>query len=71
MFPKIVFRSDTSTAVRGLNWAVAVERVKQGTEPKQPRNYDLLLTSTGIRCMTKVKDTVTTYSDCGGSSESW
>ncbi|MEQ1075989.1 prepilin-type N-terminal cleavage/methylation domain-containing protein [Acinetobacter johnsonii] len=63
--------SDTSTAVRGLNWAVAVERVKQGTEPKQPRNYDLLLTSTGIRCMTKVKDTVTTYSDCGGSSESW
>lgn len=63
--------SDASTAVLGLNWAISVERAKDGTEPKQPRNYDLLLTSTGIRCMTKVKNTVTTYSSCGGSSESW
>ena len=63
--------SDDSATVLGLNWAISVERAKDGTEPKQPRNYDLLLTSTGIRCMTKVKNTVTTYSSCGGSSESW
>ena len=62
-----------SGSVNGLSWAISVERAKDGTEPKQPRNYDLLLTNTGIRCMTKVKNVVTTFVGCGSddNSESW
>ena len=62
-----------SESVNGLSWAISVERAKDGTEPKQPRNYDLLLTNTGLRCMTKVKNVVTTFVNCGSgdNSESW
>ena len=65
--------SDDSATVLGLNWAIKVERVTEdgNTTLKQPKNYDLLLTSTGIRCMTKVKDVVTGYANCGSYSESW
>ena len=62
-----------SESVNGLSWAISVERAKDGTEPKQPRNYDLLLTNVGLRCMTKVKNVVTTFVNCGSgdNSESW
>ena len=61
-----------SASVNGLSWVMSLERAKDGDgEPKQPRNYDLLLNSAGLRCMTKVKDTVTGYVNCGSYSESW
>ena len=61
-----------SASVNGLSWVMSLERAKDGDGlPKQPRNYDLLLSNTGIRCMTKVKNTVTSYTNCGSFSESW
>ena len=61
-----------SASVNGLSWVMSLERAKDSVgEPKQPRNYDLLLSNTGIRCMTKVKDVVTGYANCGSYSESW
>ena len=61
-----------SASVNGLSWVMSLERAKDSDgEPKQPRNYDLLLNSAGLRCMTKVKDTVTGYVNCGSYSESW
>ena len=61
-----------SASVNGLSWVMSLERAKDSDGlPKQPRNYDLLLSSTGIRCMTKVKDVVTGYANCGSYSESW
>ena len=39
-----------SQSVRGLNWAMKVERVVGGDElPEDPKNYDLLLRSGGFR----------------------
>jgi len=60
-----------SASVKGLTWAMSVERAKEGGEPKQPRNFDLLLTNLGIRCMTKTKNTVTGYTGCGSEGKSW
>ena len=61
-----------SASVNGLTWVIALERAKDSAgEPKQPRNYDLLLTSTGSRCMTKTKNTVINYVNCGSDGESW
>lgn len=61
-----------SESVKGLSWVMSLERAKDSSgDPKQPRNYDLLLNSAGLRCMTKVKDTVTGYVNCGSYSESW
>ena len=61
-----------SASVNGLSWVMSLERAKDGDgEPKQPRNYDLFLSNTGVRCMTKVKNTVTSYTNCGSFSESW
>lgn len=61
-----------SASVNGLSWVISVQRAKDSSgEPKQPRNYDLLLNSAGMRCMTKVKNVVTSYTGCGGYSEGW
>ena len=61
-----------SASVNGLSWVMSLERAKDSSgDPKQPRNYDLLLNSAGLRCMTKVKDVVTGYVNCGSYSESW
>jgi len=61
-----------SASVNGLSWVMSLQRAKDSSgEPKQPRNYDLLLNSAGVRCMTKVKDVVTSYTGCGGYSEGW
>ncbi len=63
----------TASSVLGLNWVIAVQRAKDSSgEPKQPRNYDLLLNSAGLRCMTKTKNVVSGYTNCGTTgSESW
>jgi type IV pilus assembly protein PilE len=61
-----------SASVNGLSWVMSLERAKDSDgEPKQPRSYDLFLSNTGVRCMTKVKNTVTSYTNCGSFSESW
>lgn len=61
-----------SASVNGLTWMVSVERAKDSDgEPKQPNNYDLLLNNVGLRCMTKVKDVVTGYTNCGSYGEAW
>lgn len=64
-----------SASVNGLTWVMSVQRAKDSSSPpksKQPRNYDLLITSTGIRCMTRTEDVVTNYTNCGMSNnESW
>ena len=66
--------SVNSAAIIGLNWAIKVERVAEdgSTTLKQPKNYDLLLTSTGIRCMTRTADMVKDYEGCGEDNyEKW
>lgn len=70
-----------SASVNGLTWNIAVQRKKNSDgEPLQQRNYDLLLLSTGIRCMTKTKNIVSNYNNncntsgqacCGSDGESW
>lgn len=61
-----------SQSVKGLGWVMAIERVKDSNgEPVQQRNYDLLLTSTGVKCMTKTKNIVSNYINCGSDGESW
>lgn len=61
-----------SAAVNGLTWVIALERAKDSDgEPKQQRNNDVLLTNAGIRCMTKTKNIVNHYINCGSDGESW
>ncbi|ENW93982.1 type IV pilin protein [Acinetobacter dispersus] len=51
-----------SQAVRGLGWAMKVERVQNaGGEPKDPANFDLLLLSGGLKCMTITKNRFDQY----------
>ena len=68
----------TGAGVDGLGWAMVVERAKSGSLPKQPKNYDLLLTSEGLRCMSKTNnafddfdDTLGTCADNDSASEAW
>lgn len=70
--------SSNSKLVKGLNWAIKVERTKSGTGEgavvKDPQNYDLLLTSQGLRCMTKTQtENLQKYIDCGSADdvETW
>lgn len=51
----------------GFAWRVYAERADVA---KQALNYDLLMTNTGVRCMTKSKDVVKT-GDCGSEKELW
>lgn len=61
-----------SAKVQGLNWVIIVQRAKDSSgEPKQADNYDLLINSDGFRCMTKVKNVVSGYVNCGSNSEAW
>ncbi len=41
----------TDLTVNGLGWVMIVERARDGVTLKQPTNFDLLLTSNGLRCM--------------------
>lgn len=69
---KLPLNSNDAT-VLGQDWVIKAERVaSSGTTLKQPKNYDLLLTSTGVRCMTRTPDMVKTYINCGSSNyETW
>ena len=59
-----------SQSVRGLNWAMKVERVVGSEElPKDPKNYDLLLRSGGFHCMTTIANAVKEYADCGKTAD--
>lgn len=68
--------TDDSKAVKGLGWVMKVERTRTGAGndslPKEPKNYDLLLNSNGLRCMTRTANIVTNYLGCGTSDmEKW
>lgn len=60
----------SNASVNGFTWRMHAVR----TNPQaQARNYDLLMTSTGTRCMTKIADVVNKAAniDCGNGSETW
>ncbi|WP_168395884.1 type IV pilin protein [Acinetobacter indicus] len=61
----------TDASVLGQNWVMKAERIAIGSTLKQPKNYDLLLSSTGMRCMTKTGNAVATFTDCGDDYETW
>lgn len=61
--------TDDSQLIRGLNWAIKVERIKDGTVVKDPKNYDLLLRSGGFHCMTTIANAVKDYADCGKTAD--
>lgn len=55
-----------SSAALGRHWAISVERLKDDRgQLKQANNYDLLLTSTGIRCQTRTFNRVRDFRHCG------
>lgn len=58
------------TATDGFTWRMHAVRIDPSA---QALNYDMLMTSAGIRCMTKTADVVnkTTSANCGDSSEEW
>lgn len=71
--------ADSGTqSVNGLSWGISVLRAKDSSKlPKQPKNYDLVLTSNNIRCRTKVDGVVASILNgdrsCGEAdiSERW
>lgn len=55
-----------SKTVLGRHWAISVERLTDDRgQLKQANNYDLLLTSTGIRCQTRTLNRVREFRHCG------
>ena len=66
--------TNDSQSIKGLGWVIKVERAIGGdTLPKQPNNYDLLLNSNGVRCMTKTANIVKDFVGCGTTAdmENW
>ena len=69
----------TSEAVLGLNWLITATRKASGGAVIQPNNYDLLLTSTGLRCQSRTNNAfdafdATAHSECSdidSNSEVW
>lgn len=64
-------QSLTANNANGFAWRIYAERKNVAT---QAREYDLLMTSAGIRCMTKTKDVVKNAgnANCGNKdSENW
>ncbi|EPG41517.1 type IV pilin protein [Acinetobacter colistiniresistens] len=63
--------TNNSKLVKGLSWAIKVERlINGGATEKDPQNYDLLLTSAGLRCMTKAQtENLQKYMDCGSADD--
>jgi len=59
--------------ISGLNWVMKIERAKNSSNQiKQPQNYDLLINSKGLRCMTKMVNIVAGFHNCGTEqSEYW
>lgn len=60
----------TANRVNGFAWRIHAVRKDVA---KQPRQYDLLITSTGVRCMTTQANVVNraTSTGCGTNSENW
>lgn len=60
-------RTQTVTnPIMGRNWAISVERTKDdGGQLKQLTNFDLLVTSTGVQCMTRTVNMVRGFRNCG------
>ena len=57
----------TGTQPKGRKWAI---KATKSTNGSQVKNYNLLINSDGVRCMTK--NTITTYTTCGVSDyEGW
>lgn len=53
----------------GFGWVILATRVDPAA---QAQNYDLVLRSDGLRCMTKVANRVTSFLNCGTTdSETW
>ena len=50
----------------GLGWVMIAERT-----PADDRNYDVLMTSSGLRCQTKTYNQVENWINCGSESEPW
>ncbi|QQN87815.1 MULTISPECIES: type IV pilin protein [Acinetobacter] len=68
------------TSIVGLNWVMKVERADSSpSQKKQPNNYDLLLSSNGLRCKSKTNNAFKDYdkktqTDCkaiDSQSEAW
>lgn len=63
----------TSTLGLGQQWAILASRNESNT--LQSTNYNLLLTSTGVRCKTKSAvanvSSLSSYQGCGNASEAW
>lgn len=59
---KLLSDSDAS----GLGWVMIATRT-----PADDRNYDVLMTSSGIRCQTKEYNQVESWTGCGSESEKW
>lgn len=71
--------TDASESVLGLNWLITATRTQQDGAAGQPNNYDLLLTSTGLRCQSRTNNAfsgfnASTHSKCShidSNSEVW
>lgn len=63
--------TSNNTAVTGQNWAIIVERMPLTGSLKQPQNYDLLMTSRGVKCMTRTASIVKDLVNCGANNENW
>lgn len=57
----------SESGASGFAWRIYAERKDPA---KQALNYDLLMTSTGLRCMTQTKDTVKNGT-CGDNGDNW
>lgn len=63
---KTAAQEAASHGILGRHWAISVERLKDDRgQLKQAHNYDLLLTSTGIRCQTRTLNRVREFRNCG------
>lgn len=58
----------TANNATGLAWGISATRVDSSA---QAQNYDLLMRSDGIRCMTKTTEAVVAHVNCGTASENW
>ncbi|TCM70960.1 type IV pilus assembly protein PilE [Acinetobacter calcoaceticus] len=65
--------ANNNSSSQGRAWVIQVERAKSADgQYRQPRNFDLLLSSTGLRCMTHTANQVSGYRSCGTTnSEPW
>lgn len=63
--------TSNNVSVMGRNWAITVERMPLTGAQKQPKNYDLLLTNNGVKCMTRTANIVKNLTGCGENHADW